>query len=755
MARDANARAGRRKPKPKSIKSKAINMNSTRRLSRLGKRMQKGIVGESAQFMTRAKAVKTLQVSLRDFRRLCILKGIYPRDPKKKPSGTDKTYYAAKDIMFLAHEPLLERFRSLKTHMKKVRRRVGRKELDEAGRMYEARPEYTLEHLVRERYPRFQNAVADLDDALTLIHLFANLPSEAGIKAEITENCLRLSREWQLYVVRSRSLRKVFFSLKGVYYRADVNGQEVTWIVPHKFAQDMPREVDFRVMLTFLEFYQTLVAFVHFKLYHDIGLQYPPKLEALADARGANLDALAVEARSSGTTQGKEVGRKTKKEEAKTEGTSSKGAQGVGQDYGVLDARAAASLSRKVQEHIARAGLAEDDEDEGDEEGLDDDGGDSGPEDAEGFELDEQAQALRNKQRELRRLLALYNGLVFFLSRETPTEPLELCIKAFGGSLATNEEDPKITHFVTDRDRYAEESARLETREYVQPQWVFDSINARILLPIKRYEPGSKDLPPHLSPFVDDSSEGYQPKYAEELEQLRAARLRAGEGEDDGLHGSTAKGASYVQDGSDSDEEDDDDDDGSEDDVDAVEAQERRYAAELEMEMRGRGGTVRSDAASESESESESEADSDDEEEEEEVKAEVEAKSKRGKAAPAPASTKTPSFVRAKRWSGSKSGYVFYAGPQGVGYYLDKKPKVTYDFSAPAKSKRARRREEAAEAHDMARMMMTKKASRLYGRMQFGKQRKKDAADELMRKRKTAESQRSGSSGGNKKRTKR
>lgn len=43
--------------------------------------------------------------------------------------------------------------------------------------------------------------------------------------------------EWKLYVMRSKCLRKVFFSIKGVYYQVEIGGEKVTWLEGYAFTQ--------------------------------------------------------------------------------------------------------------------------------------------------------------------------------------------------------------------------------------------------------------------------------------------------------------------------------------------------------------------------------------------------------------------------------------------------------------------------------------------------------------------------------------
>ena len=123
------------------------------------------------------------------------------------------------------------------------------------------------------RYPKFTDALRDLDDCLTMVHLFAALPALESEKVQVKRihNCrrlvqficlenansylivddflcssstvicllsslhvlvllrvdcaffflwlVRLSHEWQAYISRTHKLRKTFISVKGIYYQ--------------------------------------------------------------------------------------------------------------------------------------------------------------------------------------------------------------------------------------------------------------------------------------------------------------------------------------------------------------------------------------------------------------------------------------------------------------------------------------------------------------------------------------------------------
>ncbi|CAK5265295.1 unnamed protein product [Mycena citricolor] len=469
----------------------------------MGRLRQKGKAGAAKAYVTRSAAIKKLQCSLADFRRLCILKGIFPREPKSrkranKGSSAPTSFYYAKDIAYLAHEPVLKKLREHKAFAKKLSRALGRGEWGDAKTLEENKPVYRLDHIIKERYPTFIDAVRDIDDALCMAFLFASLPSNPRLPASLTENCARLAAEWQLYVMHTRSLRKVFLSIKGVYYQAEVCDQTVTWLVPYQFTQTIPSDVDVRVMLTFLELYQTLLGFVCFKLYTDVGLVYPPPLDNTKDETGAGVGAFNLQ----------NAGQVTAPSVSKTKVVEVEGRKISSKDVRQAIKSMAGAETDEAEDTIPDAN--EMDVDEADEEFVPQQST-SEPQTTAPLPTLKALEALPQSL-----TTSLFSPYSFWLSRETSRPIFEFLIRSFGGRIGWpsssgsgspfDESDESITHVIIDRpvvertNETAEERERRLRRKYVQPQWVVDCINAGKILLEEPYLQGST-LPPHLSPF--------------------------------------------------------------------------------------------------------------------------------------------------------------------------------------------------------------------------------------------------------------
>ncbi|XP_044052793.1 pescadillo [Siniperca chuatsi] len=494
--------------------------------------------GSATNYITRNKARKKLQLSLPDFRRLCILKGIYPHEPKHKKkvnkgSTAARTFYLLKDIRFLLHEPIVGKFRDYKVFVRKLKRAYGKTEWSAVERLKENKPTYKLDHIIKERYPTFIDALRDIDDALCMCFLFSTFARTGKCHVQTIQLCRRLTVEWMNFVIASRALKKVFISIKGIYYQAEVMGQLITWLVPYQFSHDHPTDVDYRVMATFTEMYTTLLGFINFRLYHSLNLLYPPKLDSKAESelKGEDEDDYAMNSES----------------------------------YLEKLSALSASLARVVS-------TAEEEEAELDQFPVD-------GEDMEKMEAREKEQKQQEAQKKL------FEGLKFFLNREVPRESLAFLIRCFGGEVSWDKSvfigstyevtDETITHQIVDRPNIDKQYIN---RYYIQPQWVYDCVNAKILLPVEDYFLGVT-LPPHLSPFVEEKDGDYVPP-----EKLKIMALQRGE-----------KPAleQEEEDEEQEDEEQEEDEEGEDEEEDEEEAEEKNLKKMEEQRSQGKSLQVK------------------------------------------------------------------------------------------------------------------------------------------------------------------
>eukprot|EP01060_Flectonema_neradi_P017500 TRINITY_DN24383_c0_g1_i1.p1 TRINITY_DN24383_c0_g1~~TRINITY_DN24383_c0_g1_i1.p1 ORF type:complete len:628 (+),score=175.38 TRINITY_DN24383_c0_g1_i1:44-1885(+) len=370
-------------------------------------------------YLTKAQAARRLQVTNAEFERLVILKGIYPREPKRYEgsSGKDKSYYFAKDILWLEREPLLQKMRDFAAFKKKLTKLRGRR-MDYDAKVHEQtrKPNFSLATIIKERYPTFVDALRDCEDALTHIFLYAALPprvhSDSTIEghtyltSSMADQCREIRDRWMKYINSTNGLRKTFISIKGIYYQSNVMGENVMWQCPYEFTSKPPKEVVYRVLMTFLEFYLQQMRFILFKLEHDQRLAEEKKISAEEDAECE---------------------------------------EGAAEDFPVSEEEV--KKNEKVKRHIS-----------------------------------------------------LFEGMTFFISRECPKIHIKFICESFKGKVVDTMEPGKVTHCIIDRPALAPGDKKVPGVDYVQPQWLFDCINAKGKLPVDEYLMG-KQLPPHVSPF--------------------------------------------------------------------------------------------------------------------------------------------------------------------------------------------------------------------------------------------------------------
>lgn len=392
------------------------------------------------KYLTRMQSTRLLQMDSIHFRRLCILKGIYPRAlerSKQKQSGNEKQYYLAKEIKWLVRDHLVEKMMAHRAWEKKVRRMESMKKLEDLKLLHspKVKPQHNLVATIKERYPYFVDALKDVDDAMSIITLYAFLSPE--MKSESTvethhvltsglhERARTICSEWTQYVKKAKILSKGFISIKGYYFEAIVRNERVRWLCPHEYAHKFPSGIQQYVMISFLEFYLEVMKFILIKL--NAELKHEQEEEEKNETEGVNIN---------------------------VEDFSLSAAS--------LEVDGTPSARAKAVESMTKQSLL---------------------------------------QAELQKVRKVFDGMSFYLSREVPAKHLSLVIESCGGRVVTEYVPSHITHMVIDRPALPSGMNKENQIEYIQPQYIFDSLNARFLLPVEGYRIG-EELPPHVSPFT-------------------------------------------------------------------------------------------------------------------------------------------------------------------------------------------------------------------------------------------------------------
>lgn len=266
----------------------------------------------------------------------------------------------------------------------------------------------------------------------------------------------------------------------------------LSWPAAMLISFQIPPDVDVRVMLTFIELYQTLLGFVFFKLYTEAGLVYPPPLDDEKDRGAAGIGAYNLQ---------------------KVVPVRIVPVEGSGENHARVSSkdvhRAIKSIGAFANVETKSTTFQADTHNMAEEDFV--------PQHTSSETQEISLPTLKTISSLPQSIFTnLFSPYTFFLSRETPRSIFEFLVRSFGGRIGWpassgsgspfSEADESITHVIIDRpivgspNEMAEDRTRLLRRKLVQPQWVIDCINAGRILLEDPYAQG-KTLPPHLSPF--------------------------------------------------------------------------------------------------------------------------------------------------------------------------------------------------------------------------------------------------------------
>ncbi|KAH0793316.1 Pescadillo N-terminus family protein [Histomonas meleagridis] len=253
----------------------------------MGKITRKGTKGRKANLVRQDKIEERVSLPNRiEFRRLAILHGVYPKEIPKETNSPFAAFHK-KDLTMINNSPMAWYIREHTAWVNKFQKKLNRKELFKAPE-----PKAPYAEIIRSRYPTFADALHDLDDALTTVALFAQLTGTQLIPSEKINDCIKLITEFHYYVARTNSLNYGFISVRGFHFEATIEGEKILWLIPHEFPIPPDAEVDYKVLLDFLELYEQLLRFVNIRLFIQIGMKYPPIFDQEKWNEGLYFDAI-------------------------------------------------------------------------------------------------------------------------------------------------------------------------------------------------------------------------------------------------------------------------------------------------------------------------------------------------------------------------------------------------------------------------------------------------------------------------------